>query len=175
MLEFTVDTAVTTYHPPRIVTGDGSSATAAEYLAPLGILAGPTLVVLDADVERLGLVQSLWEGLQKGGYASNVFSELRGEPSEEVVEALVDTVRTQPFTAVVGMGGGSAMDLAKLAATLADNGGRVRDYVGAQVFPSSRLPLVLVPTRYRHINIYGTYQFDRDGIAELEHQRGLSV
>ena len=46
----------------------------------------------------------------------------------------------------MGLGGGSAMDMAKLAAALATNAGEVGDFIGAVRFERAPLPLVLVPT-----------------------------
>ena len=59
---------------------------------------------------------------------------------------LTDFARGQAFGAVVGVGGGSAMDMAKLAAALATNAGGVKDYLGVVTFPKAPLPLALVPT-----------------------------
>ncbi len=74
-----------------------------------------------------------------------------GEPSESTLAQAGAAAREADVDGVVGIGGGSALDTAKVAALLATHGGRVRDYVnaplgGALAPPGPLLPLLAVPT-----------------------------
>lgn len=71
-----------------------------------------------------------------------VWSDVEAEPSVEIVDELISCCR---FDTVVGVGGGSTMDVAKLAATIVSTGKSARDFVGLQL-PERRAKLILCPT-----------------------------
>jgi alcohol dehydrogenase class IV len=132
--------------PQHLYTGDGASREIGSRLVEIGIPAGRVAVISDADVRSLGLTSGVRASLEAGGYAPDEYGEIRGEPDEESAERLIAWTRSRSAVAVVGVGGGSAMDLAKLAAAMATNPGRAREYVGAGKVRVTPLPLVLVPT-----------------------------
>ena len=75
-----------------------------------------------------------------------LYGEIAAEPDLEAVERLGVVARSGGFAAVVGIGGGSALDSAKLAAAVPTNEGRLVEYVEGRAFERRTLPLVLVPT-----------------------------
>ena len=88
----------------------------------------------------------LLAGLQEQGLEVFVFDRAEAElPRENVVE-VVDRFGGQGIDVIVGIGGGSCMDLAKVAAVVIANGGDVRDYYGEFLVPGPGLPVVTVPT-----------------------------
>jgi len=111
--------------PARVVAGPGASAFAADELRAAGVRPadGTVLVVADAAVLSLGLAESLLASLRDGGYAVDVRPPVGGEPTPETVEALAPEDPERPVAAVVGIGGGSALDAAKLAALARTNPG----------------------------------------------------
>jgi len=92
--------------PVRIRFGEGATAALPEVLAELG--AAAATVVVERPVARIGAVAAVTAGL-------DVFVKEPGEPTVEVVDALVQRMRGRPPDALVGIGGGSALDLAKAA------------------------------------------------------------
>lgn len=71
------------------------------------------------------------------------------EPSLEVGNQVVDEIRKSKAELVIGVGGGSALDLAKAAAVLAENDGYVQDYLnlsGGKKFARRGLPKILIPS-----------------------------
>src|SRR5690606_39008866 len=70
----------------------------------------------------------------------------RPEPSLEIAQACIDAGQSFKPDAVLGLGGGSNMDLAKIAATVLTHGGTPRDYVGECRIPGPVLPILCVPT-----------------------------
>ena len=136
--------------PARLYFGDGAASKLHDVLRDCGVKGGVrggrVLLVADRDVVRLELSDAPKASLTANGFEVDVFSDVVGEPELAVVQSLVNTVRSAPYTAVVGLGGGSAMDMAKLAAALATNAGEVGDLAGAVGFEHAPLPLVLVPT-----------------------------
>ena len=75
-----------------------------------------------------------------------VFSGGEPEPSLRAADACIAQARRFRPDAVLGLGGGSNMDLAKITATVLTHGGSPRDYVGDDKIPGPILPLVCVPT-----------------------------
>src|SRR5205085_8786790 len=74
------------------------------------------------------------------------FSGGEPEPSMRAAEACIELARPFRPDALLGLGGGSNMDLAKIAATVLAHGGGPRDYVGDDKIPGPVHPLLCVPT-----------------------------
>ena len=121
---------------PRLVAGPGSAGRLAELLPP-----GPCLFVTDSTVRGLGLADAALEGLD-----SILFDAVEQDPSLETLMAAVAAGDEAGCVSVVGFGGGSPMDVAKLAAYLLGSGDSLDDIWGVGKATRSRLPLVLVPT-----------------------------
>lgn len=81
----------------------------------------------------------------RGGTAT-VFSQVQNEPTFDLLEVALSAVRDARATCVIGLGGGSVMDLAKLMAALPDQDRPAREYVGTGRLPGRPLPLILLPT-----------------------------
>ena len=133
--------------PQHVLIGDGAATEVATILPQLGIAAGGRLaLVVDRDVARLGLAERCLRSLLESGFQVETYQDVQGEPDEEAAERVVGWVRGVGVRAVIGLGGGSVLDLAKLAAALAVEEGRVRDYVGQGKVRRPPLPSVLIPT-----------------------------
>lgn len=132
--------------PRRLVAGDGALARLGEVLRSGGVAPGPVLVVADAALVELGVTTQVAERLQAAGYEADINGGIRGEPDLAAAEAVVASVRARPYVAVVGIGGGSALDPAKLAAGLATNEGPVEAYLRGRQITRPALPLALIPT-----------------------------
>ncbi|MEA3033268.1 MAG: hypothetical protein QOH86_1284 [Sphingomonadales bacterium] len=124
---------------PKLAAGSGSSATLAERLPP-----GACLFVTDAQLRRLGLADAALAGLTAAGIEPRIFDSVEADPSRETLMAAVDA--GQGCASVVGFGGGSPMDVAKLAAYLLGSGDELEAIWGVGKATGARLPLVLVPT-----------------------------
>jgi len=134
--------------PSRVWHGDGAASRIGDCAADLGIEPGTALVVTDAVVDRLGLAREIGEGLIAAGFSIERFADIPGEPTTDIADAAAAAARRVRPALVCGVGGGSVMDVAKLAAALARNPGGVVEYIGAagRRFSSPSIPLVLVPT-----------------------------
>ena len=131
-----------TFHPgPRLIAGEGKSDSIADLLPE-----GPVLFVTDEQLVGLGLTDSCLEALEASGRPAIVFDAVEADPSRTTLEAAVESGRSAGVRSVVGFGGGSPMDVAKLAAYLLGSGDDLDAIWGADVAKGQRLPLVLVPT-----------------------------
>lgn len=132
--------------PKQVRMGDGIVMTVPGSVMMLSPRQPRALVVIDADIHQLGLADDVLPELTQQGIATTIFSDVRGEPKEPIAEALIQVTREAQPTTIIGFGGGSALDLAKLAAVFAVNEGKVRDFFGAHHYAKPRLPLILIPT-----------------------------
>jgi alcohol dehydrogenase len=131
-----------TFHPgPILLSGDGSAARLAEHLP-----AGPCLFVTDRDVLAFGLTDACRAALEESGRTLILFDGVEADPSKDTLLAAVDAGREAEVTHVVGFGGGSPMDVAKLAAYLLGSGDDLDSIWGVGLATGHRLPLALVPT-----------------------------
>jgi alcohol dehydrogenase class IV len=91
-----------------------------------------------------GIVDRALDSLKAAGAEVSVFDKVEADPPERVVLAAGDAAREADC--VVGLGGGSSLDVAKLAAVLACGQEELKDIYGVDKVKGPRLPLVLVPT-----------------------------
>ncbi len=104
------------------------------------------LVVSDKTLAAAGIVDRARAPLVAAGIDVHVFDGGEPEPPVAVAEECVAVGREFKPDVVLGLGGGSNMDLAKITATVLAHGGACRDYSGDGVVPGPVLPLVCVPT-----------------------------
>lgn len=107
------------------------------------------LIVTDPFLKELGLADKVQQPLRTKGYATTIYTDIAPEPPLAIGEKLVDFTRKHQFDLVIGLGGGSALDLAKLAAVLAVHDGKVADYLnltGTKGLEHKGLPKILIPT-----------------------------
>jgi alcohol dehydrogenase class IV len=127
-----------------IVAGFGKAA-------HLGALAKPALgervlLVTDAGLLKTGLVQPAIDSLKSVGITVAIFDDVLADPPEANILAAVKAAIDHNATGIIGFGGGSPMDVAKLAALLAKSGEQLADIYGVGNAKGPRLPLMLVPT-----------------------------
>jgi alcohol dehydrogenase class IV len=105
-----------------------------------------TLVMTDKVLRSLGLLERVVEPLDAAGITCEVFDGGEPEPSIEAVLRARNQAKQFRPDALIGFGGGSNMDLTKLAAVLVTHGGKPDDYFGFDRVPGPVLPLICVPT-----------------------------
>lgn len=107
------------------------------------------LIVTDPFLVELGMTDKIVEPLKAQGWQTSVYTEVVPEPPLAVGEKLVEFTRKHKFDLVIGLGGGSALDLAKLAGVLATHEGNVADYLnltGSLALSDKGIPKILIPT-----------------------------
>ena len=104
------------------------------------------LVVTDPGVRKAGMVEMVEKALVTEGIKMGLFDKVEPEPPVRIVDECVQTIIAGKYDLILGLGGGSALDVAKGAAAVAPNGGKVLDYVGIDTIPKRGLPKILLPT-----------------------------
>jgi len=131
-----------TFNPgPKLISGDGAAVQLADVLPD-----GPCLLVTDKDVLALGLTDACRAALEEGGREIILFDAVEADPSKDTLLAAVELGRRHDVSHIVGFGGGSPMDVAKLAAYLLGSGDELDEIWGVDIAQGQRLPLALVPT-----------------------------
>jgi alcohol dehydrogenase class IV len=104
------------------------------------------LLMTDRGVEAAGLLEAALSSLKKADVAVRIYSDVQADPPESVVNSAVEAARACQADGVIGLGGGSSMDVAKLVALLATGQERLGEIYGVGMVRGPRLPLILVPT-----------------------------
>jgi alcohol dehydrogenase class IV len=129
-----------------LVSEPGASARLGQLVAERFPAARRAMIVTDAGFLRTGLVETPRLSLKQHGMGVTIFSDVVADPPEAVVHDAVDLARENGVDLVIGLGGGSSMDVAKLIAVLADTRQTLAEMYGIGKVSGQRLPLVQVPT-----------------------------
>jgi len=123
----------------RIVFGSGSARSLGELIRPWR--STRALIVADQALVRAGIVAKATAPLLESGLTVDVFDGGQPEPSFAVAEQALAFARDAHPDVLIGLGGGSNMDLAKVVATILSHGGNFRDYAGFGNVPGPVLPV----------------------------------
>jgi alcohol dehydrogenase class IV len=104
------------------------------------------LIVLDKNLAAAGFSKTVTDVLDGSGLKLSFFEQAEPEPRLELADAGAKAALKGKCDLVVGIGGGSAMDLAKAVAAVAGNKGKAADFLGLNKVPGPGLPTIMVPT-----------------------------
>jgi alcohol dehydrogenase class IV len=132
-------------HPPNgILFGFSTVKKVGEQAKELG--GKHAILVTDEVMAQLGNVELVKGAMEKEGLKVEVFAKVDPEPHIETANALYDMVRTTKFDLVVGLGGGSSMDMAKLTSIVATNEQEPFEIMEKKVVNKPALKKILIPT-----------------------------
>lgn len=135
-----------TFDTPGFLTVDWGGATRLGALMAQWTEARRLLIVTDAGLHRAGVLAPALAALQAAGFACSIFDGTVADPPESVLLACVAQGRAFGAEAVLGFGGGSSLDVAKLAAVLLASDQPLAGLYGIGKVRGHRLPLVQIPT-----------------------------
>lgn len=104
------------------------------------------LIVTDAGLVRAGVTGRVESNLRQHGFKVMVFDEIVADPPESVLRKCVDAARLADVDIIIGCGGGSSLDIAKLVAVMLGSSQQFESMIGIGKVEEERLPLVLIPT-----------------------------
>jgi alcohol dehydrogenase len=128
----------------RIVMGPGASKTIGEEVKARGIKR--VLIVTDKGVISAGLLKTIEASLKGSGIKYGIFDAVQPDPRYEIVEDALNMAREFKAQMLIGVGGGSPMDITKVTAIMFTNKPPVLQYVGIGLVPKPGLPTILIPT-----------------------------
>jgi len=129
---------------PRIVMGPGSAKTIGAEVKAQGVKR--VLIVTDKGVIGAGLLKSIEESFKAARIKYSVFDKVEPDPRYEIVAECFKTAQAAKAQMLVGIGGGSPMDIAKVTAVMLTNKGPIGSYFGINLIPKPGLPTILIPT-----------------------------
>ncbi len=117
----------------------------------LGVLArthigSRVMLVTDPGMIATGIIDRALAPLKEAGVSVELFKDVAADPPEAVILKAVEQARAGNVDGVVGLGGGSSLDVAKLVALLTPGREELKDVYGVGNAKGPRLPLILVPT-----------------------------
>ena len=127
-----------------VLSGAGTSGQLGDMAAGMGI--ARALVVTDPGIIKFGLLDSAVANLESNNIALHIYSDVVADPPEAVVMDAVRVAQEFGCDGVIGFGGGSSMDVAKLLAVLIKGEQALADIYGVDQISGGRLPLIQVPT-----------------------------
>ena len=104
------------------------------------------LIVTDAGIVQSGMIAPALASLTAVGIASVVYTDVVADPPEAVVQRAIAFAREQKIDGVIGLGGGSSMDVAKVIALLTKSSQTLQEVYGVGNAKGTRLPLIQIPT-----------------------------
>jgi alcohol dehydrogenase class IV len=129
---------------PRIVMGPGALNQLTDEVRVLK--AKKVLIVTDQGLIEAGLVKKAQDLLTKADIKYAVFGDVEADPRYEIVADCVEMVRREKADLLIGFGGGSPIDIAKVSAVMATNEGPISEYFGIDLVPKAGLPILIIPT-----------------------------
>jgi alcohol dehydrogenase class IV len=129
---------------PRILMGPGAIDSLGEEVRSLG--AEKVLFVTDKGIKEAGLIESAVKILEKNKIEYAIFDDVEPDPRYEIVSSCVEMVNKEKPELLIGFGGGSPMDIAKVTAIMATNKGSIADYFGVDLVPIPGLKTLMIPT-----------------------------
>ncbi|MGE8128806.1 Alcohol dehydrogenase, class IV [Methylobacterium sp. UNC300MFChir4.1] len=129
---------------PNVLFEAGAAKKLPEIVGSFG--AKRVLLVTDKGVRSAGLTQAAEAALAEAGVTLDVYEDVVADPPSTVIEAAAKRARELGTDLVLSIGGGSALDTAKLVAYLAKSDEPLDAIYGVGLAKGDRLPLILVPT-----------------------------
>lgn len=128
----------------KIIFGNGSFHALVSHIKELN--AKNPLVVIDKNLAKAGFQERVANLLIPEGMKYTVYDKVEPEPRIELADEGAALAIKNKCDIVIGIGGGSAMDVAKAIAVLATNKGSAVDYLGLNKVPNHGLPKIMIPT-----------------------------
>ena len=104
------------------------------------------LIVTDPGITRTDFFGLLKEDLKTAGTPYSIYDQVEPEPGARLVAAGTEQLKSEECDIVIGIGGGSSLDVAKGVSIMATNAGRVLDMSGIDMVKRKGAPMILMPT-----------------------------
>lgn len=133
--------------PSKIIFGEGAINSVIDLLKEYG--AKRPMIFADPGVIAVGIVKKLEDSLKSGNIEYKIYSDLLPEPPISIGYKALESLKDFGADLVVGIGGGSTLDIAKAIAVLHHNEGSIEEYLnltGTRKIKEKGLPKILIPT-----------------------------
>ena len=131
---------------PHITVEDGCASKALGPLITKKWGQSNILICTDVGLVKLGLLKGITQGLEDAGHCVAIYDGVEADPPEQNVLDAAALGNAHGCTVVLGFGGGSPMDVAKVVAVLMKGEQPLSEMYGSDNVKSSRFPLLHIPT-----------------------------
>jgi len=152
---------------PDVLFGNGIIADLGNQIKAIG--GGKVLIFTDMGLVETGIVDKVVSMLAADGLDCRIFDTVEAEPSLDNVKEGLRFAKEDTPDVLLGLGGGSSMDVSKLVSVLLKHGGNIKDYLGIDNIPGRGLPTIMVPTTAgtgSEVSKYGIFD-DREAKTKL--------
>ena len=104
------------------------------------------LIITDPGVIQAGLLEGVEKSLQSVNLPFVIFDGVEPDPRIEVVEKSVEKAKKEGTDLIIGFGGGSSLDIAKVTSIMITNTGKIDSFFGIDLVPNPGIPVILIPT-----------------------------
>lgn len=129
---------------PEIHAGESSLNEINNILSKLN--AEKVMIITDAGIVKAGIYAKLEDLLNKTNKKIVSFTDVQPDPSIDLISSILEMSRKNKVDAVIGIGGGSSLDTAKVVAALANNDKSIDSYIGIDLLEKNSLPIIAIPT-----------------------------
>ncbi|MET3504563.1 iron-containing alcohol dehydrogenase family protein [Halalkalibacter oceani] len=132
------------YAPPRIHCGAGSIDRLNDEVKSFGVKR--LLIVTDKGLKNAGIVDKVLHVLDNGDFHVTVFDETKAEPTVAIYQAALELGKANDVELVIGLGGGSSMDVAKAVSLSLVRSEPILHFVGINRVPGPGVPIITIST-----------------------------
>ncbi len=138
------DKIITLKSPNLILAGFGALEKMGEEAKNLEVKRA--LLVTDAGIMESGIGGKVEAILKENGVATDIFSDVQSDPDIACCEACIEKAKDGGYDLIVGVGGGSPMDIASITSLMCKNAGTIHEYFGINLIKNPGIPTFLVAT-----------------------------
>ncbi|MDQ0300361.1 alcohol dehydrogenase class IV [Salibacterium salarium] len=129
-----------------IVSGKDSADKMMDYVPRIKKNVSSVLVLTQPGIKDLGLLDGIYKQLDHETISVTTITDVLPEPTEDNIEEMYRDIKDKAYDIIIGVGGGSVLDAAKVLSVLKTNDQTVRDMLGTNLIEQPGIPTILVPT-----------------------------
>ena len=141
---YEINRVISFFSPKRIILGQNIIQNVGDEVKTLG--ARKAIIVTDPGIVSAGYAKIVEDALRAKQIEVGLFDQVEPEPPARLVAECAQMIREGGYEVVIGLGGGSSLDVAKGASLMVMNPGRIVEYAGIDLVPKPGLPKILIPT-----------------------------
>lgn len=105
------------------------------------------LIVVDYNLKKMGIADHIFNNLKEGNISFTIFDIIKNEPTiTEIDQAINNLNVASNYEGIIGVGGGSTIDVAKLLAVSGSIEGSIKNYIGTNLIDKPGIPMIILPT-----------------------------
>ena len=134
--------------PTKVIFSCGAIKKVSYEASGLGITRALIVTTKGGSMKRYGYIDRVIDSLQSNDIDVELFTEVFTNPTTELADVGADICRAHRCNGVIGIGGGSAIDVAKSIAIIALQGGKAEEYLRKEKVAKKALPIIAIPTTH---------------------------